>query len=201
VNEGFFRRLRAWSVPLGVAAVCLAFGFGGEAARAWAQYDRAGLETGELWRLLTAHVVHLGWSHLWLNVLALALICLLFEDVLSAHEWLATTFVAALAIDLGLYVWNNDVLWYVGLSGVLHGYVAVGAVRLAAERSALGAALVLGVAAKIAWEQAAGPVPFTQSASGGPVVVAAHLYGALGGLAVATATAMLRRHGRHRHAL
>ena len=32
-----------------------------------------------------------------------------------------------------------------------------------------------------------GPIPFTQASAGGPVVVAAHLYGAAGGVAVAAA--------------
>ena len=41
-------------------------------------------------------------------------------------------------------------------------------------------ALIFG---KIAYEQFAGPVPGSEFASGGPVVVDAHLYGAIGGLA------------------
>lgn len=188
-------------MPLAIGAACLAFGLFGDAGRAWGQYERAALEGGEAWRLLTAHFVHLGWGHLGLNLLALGLIGLLFEDVLAARDWLAVTIVAALAIDLGLYVWNNDVAWYVGLSGVLHGYVVLGGMLLAAERSRLGAVLVLGVAAKVVWEQLAGAIPFTEASAGGPVVVAAHLYGAVGGTAAGAARLLRNRRLAGRHAL
>ena len=36
-------------------------------------------------------------------------------------------------------------------------------------------------AAKLGWEQLAGPLPFTGETAGGPVIVDAHLYGAVGG--------------------
>ena len=41
---------------------------GGERLRMLLQYDRAALAAGEWWRLVTAHLVHLGWDHLALNV-------------------------------------------------------------------------------------------------------------------------------------
>ncbi len=176
-------------------------GAGGDAAREWAQYERAALETGQAWRLLTAHLVHLNWGHVGLNVVALVLIALLFEDLLSPLDWLAATVLAALAIDLGLYVWNNDVQWYVGLSGVLHGYVVLGAAALAGERRGIGVTLALGVAGKLVWEQFAGPLPFTEAQAGGPVVVAAHLYGAAAGALLAAARPFARRVAARRHAL
>jgi rhomboid family GlyGly-CTERM serine protease len=180
--------------------VCLALGFGEDAARSWGEYQREAIAGGEWWRLLSAHFVHLGWGHLWLNLAALLLIAMLLEEMISTAQWLATTLVAALAIDFGLFVWNNDVSWYVGLSGVLHGYVALGAVRFLEERVLLGAVLGIGVALKLVWEQTSGPIPLTQASAGGPVVVAAHLYGAAGGLAVAAGARLLRRRSKT-HAL
>jgi rhomboid family GlyGly-CTERM serine protease len=206
VNQGLWLHfgpprvvLRRWVVPVSIALLCLALGFGEDAARAWGEYRREAIAGGEYWRLLSAHFVHLGWGHLWLNLAALLLISMLLEETLSMTEWTVTTLVAALAIDLGLYLWNNDVKWYVGLSGVLHGYVAIGAVRLLGQRPLLGAVLGLGIGLKLIWEQTAGPIPFTQASAGGPVVVAAHLYGAAGGLIVA-APALLRRRSKT-HAL
>jgi rhomboid family GlyGly-CTERM serine protease len=207
VNQGLWQHfgvpraaLRRWAVPVAIALICLALGFGEDAARAWGEYRREAIEGGEWWRILSAHFVHLGWGHLWLNLAALLLIAMLLEETLSMTEWVATTLVAALAIDLGLYLWNNDVKWYVGLSGVLHGYVAVAAMRLLEERPGLGIVLGLGIGLKLVWEQAVGPIPFTQASAGGPVVVAAHLYGAAGGVAVAAAGFLLRR-GSKKHVL
>jgi hypothetical protein len=88
----------------------------------------------------------------------------------------------------------------VGLSGILHGYVVAGALLLAARQSRIGLGLLASVAAKVAWEQYAGPIPFTQASAGGPVVVAAHLYGAVGGAAAAAIRLAWRRMspaGRH----
>ena len=72
-------------------------------------------------------------------------------------------------------------LWYVGLSGVLHGLLVAGAMqgfRTLPSESAIILALVTG---KLAWEQLSGPLPGSESVSGGDVVVNAHLFGAIGG--------------------
>jgi rhomboid family GlyGly-CTERM serine protease len=187
-------RWRRWLVPLLIAALCLAFSLGGEAARDWGRYDRAALEAGQLWRLLTGHLTHLGWGHLWPNLLALLLIGGLVEEFLTSLEWLAVVAVAALGIDAGLYAFDPGVPWYVGLSGVLHGVVACAAITMMQARHfRIGAALALGVAAKLVFEQISGPIPFTQASVGGAVIVAAHLYGAVSGVLAAIAFGFFRR--------
>jgi len=186
--------LRRWAVPLSIAALCLALELGGDTARSWARYDRSALEAGQVWRLLTAHLVHLGWGHLWPNVLALLLIGALLEEFLKPLEWLTASVAAAVAISAGLYAFDPGVQWYVGLSGVLHGLVACGAVRMLGERRfGIGLALAIGVAAKLGWEATRGPMPFTEHAAGGPVIVAAHLYGAVAGVVTGLALGVVRR--------
>jgi rhomboid family GlyGly-CTERM serine protease len=193
VNLTRHERWRGWSVVLLIALCSVALEFGGDAARLWARYERIGLEDGEWWRLATAHLVHLGWGHLWPNLLALLLIGSLFEQLFTPLEWLATAAGAALAIDTGLYTLDPGVDWYVGLSGVLHGLVAAGAVKMLGRQRGLGAALAIGLAAKLLWEQTWGPIPFTQASVGGPVVVAAHLYGAAAGVVAALVSETFRR--------
>lgn len=200
MNKGLFPsgfrvakwRLRRWwpVVAFGVASLALAFG--GDEARAWARYDGAMIAGGEYWRLITGHLVHLGWGHLWPNLVALLLIGALFEDLFDATDWLVLAATAAGTIDLGFAVLEPRVDWYVGLSGVLHGLVAAGVLTAALQRQAIAIWLGIGLAAKLAWEQLAGPVPFTAAAVGGPVVVQAHLYGAAGGLLGAAALRVVR---------
>jgi len=185
---------RRWSVPLVICALCLAMSLGGDAARDWGRYDRTALEAGQWWRLVTGHLVHLGWGHLWPNLLALVLIGGLVEWFLEPLEWVAATVTAALGIDAGLYAFDPGVQWYVGLSGVLHGLVACGALMMLRARDfRIGAALALGLVAKLAFEQLHGPLPFTQASAGGPVIIAAHLYGTLSGTLAAIAFVLLRR--------
>lgn len=175
----------------------MALAAGGDDWRELGRYDRDALAAGEYWRLVSGHLVHLGWGHLWPNVAALVVISLLFEGTLRSADWLFTALVAGGAIDLGLFFLDPGVRWYVGLSGVLHGLVAAGALAFLLRRHVLGAILGAALSAKLVFEQTVGPVPLTAGAVGGPVIVAAHLYGAAGGL-LAAATARFIRHRRSR---
>jgi rhomboid family GlyGly-CTERM serine protease len=190
------RRLRESWVIVVLLAVCLLLGVGGDELRELGRYERHAIESGEYWRLVSGHLVHLGWGHLWPNVAALAIIGLLFEGVFRNADWLRIGAASAAAIDVGLYVLDPSVLWYVGLSGVLHGFVAAGALALVLRREALGAVLAVGVGAKLLFEQLVGPVPFTAQSVGGPVVVAAHLYGTVGALLAEAAAQLVRRRSR-----
>ena len=188
------RRLQdSWAV-VALLALCLLLAAGSDEVRDLGRYDRDAIESGEYWRLVTGHLVHLGFGHLWPNLAALAIVGMLFEDVFRNADWWRVSAASAAAIDLGLYAFDSNVLWYVGLSGVLHGLVAAGALALLVRRQMLGAILLVGLGAKLLFEQIAGPVPFTAESVGGPVVVAAHLYGAVGGvIAEAIAQAARRR--------
>jgi rhomboid family GlyGly-CTERM serine protease len=190
------RRLRGLWVVVVLLAVCALLAAGGDEVRELGRYERYAIESGEYWRLVSGHLVHLGFGHLWPNLAALAIIGLLFEDVFRTADWLRLGAASAAAIDLGLYVLDPGVLWYVGLSGVLHGYVAAGALALVLRREKLGAVLAIAIAAKLTFEQVVGPVPFTAASVGGPVVVAAHLYGVVGALLAQAAVEIARRRSR-----
>jgi rhomboid family GlyGly-CTERM serine protease len=190
------RRLRdSWAI-VALLVVCTLLAVGGDELRELGRYEREAIESGEYWRLVSGHLVHLSLGHLWPNLAATAIIGLLFEGVFRNADWLRVGAASAAAIDLGLYALEPQVLWYVGLSGVLHGYVAAGALALLVRRDKLGAVLAIGLAAKLLFEQVAGPVPFTAESVGGPVVVDAHLYGVVGGLLAEAAGQLARRRSR-----
>ena len=190
------RRLRDSWVVVALLVVCALLALGGDELRNLGRYERQAIEGGEYWRLVSGHLVHLGLGHLWPNLAAAAILGLLFEGVFRNADWVRVGVASAAAIDLGLYALEPQVLWYVGLSGVLHGYVAAGALALLVRRDKLGVVLAIGVAAKVIFEQVAGPVPFTAESVGGPVVVAAHLYGVIGGSVAEVAAQVARRRSR-----
>ena len=194
--EVSIRRLRDSWVVVALLVVCALLALGGDELRDLGRYERQAIESGEAWRLVSGHLVHLGVGHLWPNLAATAIIGLLFEGVFRNADWVRVGAASAAAIDLGLYALEPQVLWYVGLSGVLHGYVAAGALALLVRRDKLGVVLAIGLAAKLVFEQVAGPVPFTAESVGGPVVVAAHLYGVVGGLLAEGAAQVARRRSR-----
>lgn len=152
----------------------------GEGGRLLLRYEREGILQGEYWRLVTAHLVHLNAWHMMLNASGVALIAVLFKHDYSGRGWLAIALLSALVIDLAFVCWEPQILWYVGLSGVLHGALAAGAVswwQYQPKRLSLGLTLIL--AGKLAWEYRQGGLLLMGDL---PVVVEAHRYGALGGL-------------------
>jgi rhomboid family GlyGly-CTERM serine protease len=177
-------KARHWA-PIFLAVAALAIGLAGQDASTWLRYDRQAILAGQIWRLFTGHLVHLGWPHLLINLAGLALVWVLVGSALSNSRWALTTLACALAVSLGLLVLSPTVARYVGLSGVLHGLLAAGALvqwRSGVQR----AGWILGVLAlKLAWEQMAGPLPGSAATAGGRIIVDAHLYGALAGLLAA----------------
>lgn len=152
---------------------------GGESARLWMRYERAGLLRGQLWRLVSAHLVHLSLAHALLNCAALALLWALFARTLSPRRWAWVLGCSALAIDAGFWLLRPGIEWYVGASGVLHGACAAGAGAALRRGQDLGAVLLLLLIVKLVYEHQSGLSIF---AAGMPILPDAHLFGALGGL-------------------
>jgi rhomboid family GlyGly-CTERM serine protease len=158
-------------------------GLGGEPVRLALRYERSAILAGEFWRLATGHLVHSSVAHLLLNLAGLGLIASLFPRDYSLRQWLLILAASAASIDAGLVFYQPQLQWYVGLSGVLHGALAAGAVawwRHETKLLALALSVIFG--AKLAWEQVQGALPFSGDMA---VIVDAHLYGAAGGLVAA----------------
>lgn len=168
-----------WRLPLLLAVPAIIFILWGDSASLLLRYDRTALAQGELWRLLTGHLVHLGWSHLLLNLLGLSLVWLLVGEALNLKGWLLLLLVSATLVSTALWLLYPQLQWYVGLSGLLHGMLFGGAVVLFGTGDKWGAILALLVILKLLAEQIWGALPGSEAASGGPVIVEAHLYGAL----------------------
>jgi rhomboid family GlyGly-CTERM serine protease len=177
-----------WLLGLLIAALVLLSllceSAGGEHARLLLRYEREAVLQGEYWRLITGHLVHGSWLHLALNCAGLGLIAALFPDHYWPRQWLFIGLLSLVTIDVGFVFWEPQLTWYVGLSGVLHGALAAGAIawwRYEAKRLALALSVIF--VGKLAWEQLHGALPL----SGGlAVVVDAHLYGAIGGVIAGT---------------
>ncbi len=177
----FPRRFPDWQVPFVVALACVVAAAWGDDGREFLRYDRLAIAGGDYWRLLSAHFVHLGVPHLALNLAGVALVWLLVGRLYNTRQWIMVAAISILAMDAGFWFLDAGLRWYVGLSGLLHGLLLAGAIR--GLRSLPGESVVICVAvvAKLVYEQVAGPLPGSESAAGGAVVVNAHLYGAVGG--------------------
>ena len=182
-------------LPAFLLAAGATIAVGGDNLRMALRFDRAPIAAGEVYRLVTGHLAHLGWSHFALNGLGLVLCWVLVGQAFSALQWLIIMAICIAVVDAGLWLLLPDLQWYVGLSGLLHGILAAGAVGGWRQRSVESGVLLAVLAAKIGYELVAGPMPGSEGASGGPVVVEAHVLGAIGGLAGA-ASVLIGNRGR-----
>ena len=170
---------------LALLGVCVLFAVleaGGDTVRNALSYDRAALSTGQWWRALTAHFVHLDAAHATLNGMGVVLMWALFARDYSPLRWLAIYLWSSLCISIGLWLWDPALTNYVGASGALHGVMAAGTLAHLRRRDLDGWILAVFIVVKLAYEQFAGALPFSSS---GNTIVDAHLYGAVSGFGLA----------------
>lgn len=174
-------RKRHWGIPVALCIVAFVIMLVGDGVAEMLRFQRDAILGGDLWRLLSGHLVHLGWMHLLLNLSGLGLIWVLTGDSFSASGWWLVLFLCALFTAIGLLIFNPDLQWYVGLSGILHGLLLAGLLAHLIVGRGEALMLLLVLSAKLGWEQFYGPLPGSEASVGGTVVVDAHLYGAIGG--------------------
>jgi rhomboid family GlyGly-CTERM serine protease len=177
--------VRAWRAPLGLAVLLVLVQVSGTLSSGTTlRYDREAIVAGGEWyRLVSGHLYHYDSTHLAWNLAGLALVAWLFVREYAPVQWLAILLGSTVAVDLGFLVFEPQLAWYVGFSGVLHGLAAAGLVswwRRYRDAMTLVASAVLAL--KLGWEHAVGALPFTSGTLSIPVVHAAHTYGAIGGV-------------------
>ena len=142
-------------------------------------WDRSLIQQGEIWRLITGNFTHTNLPHLMMNATALTVFCFIFKDILNPKKlWLLLFSISLLT---GSFLLLSAMQSYVGLSGVLHGLFIWAAIEDIKQQRNTGWLLLIGVLAKIAWEQYFGASTSTISLINAKVATEAHLIGALSG--------------------
>jgi rhomboid family GlyGly-CTERM serine protease len=165
-----------------LAALAVGVHAGGPRFFALLAYERSAILEGEAWRLLTTYLVHAGIGHLLWNVAATGIVWAAVVRGLSARMWLSAALAVALGSSLGVLLLQPEVRVMAGLSGLLHGLLAAGAAAEVRRGERLAWVFLGLLAAKIAWEQLAGPMPLGAATVGERIAVGAHACGALAGL-------------------
>lgn len=177
---------RNWAFVCLVLTASLIISALGDTGRELFAYQRGLFSSREIWRAISGHLTHLGWSHFLLNAFGLLGVWSLYGKTFNAVSWAFIFLICAIGITAGFAIFDENLQNYVGLSGVLHGLLAAGASHslISTKRRDIDfpveSILVLAaLGLKIAYEQFVGSVPLTGALSGGAVVVNAHLYGAM----------------------
>ena len=157
------------------------------------RFDREMIADGQIWLLFSGHFAHLNWSHWALNMGGLAIVAFFFSAYGSAIQWLTVVIISGFFVGAGLYWFNPQIYWYIGLSGVLHGLFIYGAIQEIKVHRVSGVVLMILLVGKLTWEIFNGSLPGSEDMAGGHVVTDAHLYGAVGGMLCGVIELILRK--------
>ncbi len=149
-----------------------------DSAREIFRYDVREMEQHhQWWRLLTANLVHTNWIHWALNAVGLVLVWGIFHQQLRALAWFGFFLILAPAHLLLLYWFVPSMGWYVGFSGVLHGWLAAAAIFDLRGHYWVGWLLLIGLIVKVFWEQMYGSTTGLSNLIEAKVATEAHLSG------------------------
>ena len=84
----------------------------------YVRFDRRLIGDGHIWLLFSGHFAHLNWTHWALNMGGLAIVAFFFSAYGNVMSWLMVVLVSSLFVGTGLYWFNPQISWYIGLSGV-----------------------------------------------------------------------------------
>lgn len=181
-----------WHI-LALTIILVALGVAGEWMNPCLRYDRSAIEAGEVWRLVTAHLVHLNPWHMVLNVSGFLLCWFFFTDLLTrAVLWLWFG-VSAVAVGMAFFLLDPALERYVGLSGILHGLLVMCLTLGIRRNPVLHTIVLLVVAGRLILEQTPTyDVDYLRNWIGGSVYVNAHLYGSIVGAVLGIALLLMR---------
>ena len=166
---------------LSVTTASLAASMAAASLGGFAQYDRAALLRGEIWRLVTGHFAHWSPAHLGWDLLAFLVLGVLCER----RRLLLAAVIAGTALAASLFVFrfHPEVSAYRGLSAIDSALWTWFACFVAQRRRTLAIVLFALFGAKLLLEVTAGPL-FTH---GFVVMPSVHLIGAAIGFCAAMA--------------
>ena len=118
------RRLIPLRFPLATLLLCGVAGvvFAVPALQAQLIYNRAAIDEGEIWRLVTGNLVHLSPSHFLYDVAALFLVGALTE-IRGYRYFTMLCLVSAAFVGATLYISKPEIVVFGGLSGIVAGAV------------------------------------------------------------------------------
>lgn len=148
-------------------------------------WQRHQIATGEYWRLVSGNLLHTNHWHLLMNLAGFWVILSLHHFHYRAQGLTLLLFILCLGEGLGLYAFFPQLFSYVGLSGILHGLFGFGAVMDIRRGLKSGWLLLIGLGAKVGYEQLYGASTEISGLIDARVATESHLVGAVLGVSLA----------------
>jgi len=143
-------------------------------------FDRVAIEHGEWWRLITGHLVHSSFDHLWWDVLAF--FCVGWYLEVKSLKLLLIALLSGFVMVNGLLLsaWS-PLLYYCGLSGLLFAPLTLALwLHWQRNKGLFGVIPLLICLGKVIWECSQQSTLLVSS--GWPAYPQSHLAGIVGGL-------------------
>lgn len=166
---------------IAIVAVILSCAVVGDELTLLLRFEREAIIEGELYRLLTAHIVHLNWAHALMNIAAAVIGWYLLRDSMSSQQWILSIVICGLVISILLFC-MPELKWYVGFSGIVHGLMLQGLVFEKHLRFVSKTLLIFALLLKVFYELWQGSSSADIELIGDNIIVEAHLFGLLAGL-------------------
>lgn len=192
--------LRRAPVSIAAGCLCLLLACAGEPVAAGLAWERSAILHGELWRLLSGHLVHYALTHAGADAFMLLAMGLVAEPVVGSRRYAVVLAGGAVLLSLSLLALAPALHEYRGASGLAVLSAVLAGVpawqRHPASRPMLVCA-ALALASKTLWEACAQTAAFADLPAGVVVAWQAHLLGAL--LGACAAGALLSPRHRESH--
>ena len=174
------RHYAIYAVVFLIVVVCALFE---PTSSVYLMFDRELINDGEVWRLFSAHFVHLSPTHMLGNLVAVCLVAYIAGSSLNNVSGILLLLWCILVVGLGLYFFADHLHRYVGLSGVLHGLLLVAPFVSVFYSRKIALCFLLVIVGKVIWEQSGLYDDMALAETiGGRVETRAHLFGLLAGL-------------------
>ncbi|CAA6805617.1 MAG: Unknown protein [uncultured Thiotrichaceae bacterium] len=146
-------------------------------------YQRESILAGEAWRLWTGNFVHTNITHLALNLAGFWVFLLLCGQTQRLKFLIFSIIFCAFIVGIGLFLFNPQIIWYAGFSGIQYGLFLAGGIVLVIESEKVyGSALLMLVIGKMLMDAFTPTEQLSQSLIEAPVIHQAHWYGAIAGI-------------------
>ena len=114
--------------------------------------DISKLHSGEYWRIVSGHFIHISWTHYAMNISGLVLLSFIYPTFFSHYRWILCVLLIAILISFALVLFSDDLKWYVGFSGVLSGLFAAAAIENFQTNRVMNTAILVLLTVYIAFQ-------------------------------------------------
>lgn len=166
------------TVTTGLLIICVLIGLFQQSVFETLIYQRQAISNGQWWRLLTAHFIHINTAHLTLNISSLLIIHYLLSSRYDKHLLLFIV-ICCFFVSVCLFLFSSDIIWYAGLSAIIHGLFIVSSYLSNHIKIAVKSTIIAAVTLKTIAEQFFNSGWLSSELIDAAVIYDAHLYGVI----------------------